>query len=145
MSAAIPTRVGGRQPAQCTGVGKAMLAHARRADTVEFGARRTRYSIGTPAQLHTELDRVRAHGVAFDREESVTGFGCVAAPIGDADDVVAAVSVCGPLSHVTFDQRLAAPVRMAAMNIWRNVDDGPRRVVPTLQQRRQSRRALQFA
>jgi hypothetical protein len=32
-----------------------------------------------------------------------------------------------------FDQRLAAPVRMTAMAIWRNVEDGPKRVAPTLQ------------
>ena len=38
----------------------------------------------TPAQLTAELAKVRAHGVAFDREESLAGFGCVAAPIGDS-------------------------------------------------------------
>jgi hypothetical protein len=40
------------------------------------------------------------------------------------------------MSHVKFDQRLVAPVRIAAMSIWRNVEDGPRRVTPTLQQAR---------
>jgi len=85
--------------------------------------------------------------VAFDREESLARFGCVAAPIGDAGEAVAAVSVCGPLSRMAFDQRLVAPVRMTAMNIWRNVDDGPRRVVPTLQAGRRLRggAALQYA
>jgi DNA-binding IclR family transcriptional regulator len=136
MVAAIPTRVGGRQPAQCTAVGKAMLAYSERAQSVDFSARRTRYSVGTPAQLLQELDKVRSHGVAFDREESLVGFGCVAAPIGDMGDAVAAVSVCGPMSHVKFDQRLVAPVRIAAMSIWRDVEGGPRRVTPTLQQAR---------
>jgi DNA-binding IclR family transcriptional regulator len=147
MVAAIPTRVGGRQPAHCTAVGKAMLAYSDEPNTVDFTARRTRYSIGSPAQLTQELDRVRSHGVAFDREESLAGFGCVAAPIGDLGDAVAAVSVCGPTSHVKFDQRLAAPVRMTAMNIWRNVEDGPRRVAPTLQHLRplRSASALQYA
>jgi hypothetical protein len=37
---------------------------------------------------------------------------------------------------MTFDQRLAAPLRMTAMGIWRNVDDGPMRVRPTLQRPR---------
>lgn len=147
MVAAIPTRVGGRQPAQCTAVGKAMLAYSEHENAVDFSVRRTRYSVGTPAQLTRELGKVRIHGVAFDREESLAGFGCVAAPIGDVGDAVAAVSVCGPMSHVKFDQRLLAPVRMAAMNIWRNVEDGPRRVTPTLQQMRpmRSRPALQYA
>jgi hypothetical protein len=53
-----------------------------------------------------------------------------------------------------FDQRLTAPIRMTAMNIWRNVEDGPQRVAPTLQPLRPllprrpahvSRPALQYA
>jgi DNA-binding IclR family transcriptional regulator len=146
MVAAIPTRVGGRHPAHCTAVGKAMLATAERSDAVDLTSRRTRYSISTPAQLTQELAKVRAHGVAFDREESLAGFGCVAAPIGDAGNAVAAVSVCGPMTRVAFD-RLVAPVRMTAMNVWRNVDDGPRRVAPTLQPMRPLRNgpALQYA
>jgi DNA-binding IclR family transcriptional regulator len=136
MTAAIPTRVGGRQPAHCAAVGKAMLAYSENAD-VNLTSRKTRYSIGTPAQLTAELAKVRAHGVAFDREESLPGFGCVAAPIGGLGDAVAAVSVCGPMSRMMFDQRLAAPVRMTAMGIWRNVEDG---VAPALQQARPLRR-----
>jgi hypothetical protein len=66
----------------------------------------------------------------------LAGFGCVAAPIGGPGETVAAVSVCGPMSRMAFDQRLAAPVRMTAMGIWRNVEDGPVRVAPTLQQAR---------
>jgi hypothetical protein len=51
------------------------------------------------------------------------------------------------MNHMPFDQRLVAPVRTTAMNIWRNVDDGPRRVVPTLQATRRLRSgpALQHA
>jgi len=60
MVAAIPTRVGGRQPAQCTAVGKAMLATAARADVVDLSSRRTRHSISTPAQLAQQLAKVRA-------------------------------------------------------------------------------------
>ena len=136
---AIPTRVGGREPAHCTAVGKVMLAYS---DTdvcdghVDVGVRMTKYSISTDAQLTAELARVRARGVAFEREESLLGFGCVAAPIGGSDEAVAAVSVCGPMNRIMFDQRLTAPVRMTAMAIWRNVEDGPPRVAPTLQQLR---------
>jgi DNA-binding IclR family transcriptional regulator len=139
MMAALPTRVGGRQPAHCTAVGKAILAYRGDAEAsvgTDLLARRTKYSISSAAQLGAELGKVRSHGVAFDREESVAGFGCVAAPIGGPSDAAAAISVCGPMSRMQFDQRLAAPVRMAAMGIWRNVDDGPQRVTPTLQQMR---------
>ncbi len=152
MTAAIPTRVGGRQPAQCAAVGKAILAYNNDHEPVNLSARKTKYSISTAAQLSAELDKVRSHGVAFDREESLPGFGCVAAPIGGQGDAVAAVSVCGPMNRLTFDQRLAAPVRMTAMGIWRNVEDGPQRVAPTLQPLRPlrpagpaARPALQYA
>lgn len=157
MTAAIPTRVGGRQPAHCTAVGKAMLAYAANPDIqVDILPRKTKYSISTHAQLTAEIAKVHAHGVAFDREESLSGFGCVAAPIGGPGEAVAAVSVCGPMGRMAFDQRLAAPLRMTAMNIWRNVDGGTQRVAPTLQQVRplragpgqrptQDPAALQFA
>src|SRR5829696_7322556 len=81
MTAAIPTRVGGRQPAHCAAVGKAMLAFSEQTDTVNLATRKTKYSISSPAQLTAELAKVRAHGVAFDREESLPRFGCVAASI----------------------------------------------------------------
>lgn len=140
LSAAIPTRVGGRQPAHCTAVGKAMLAYADAAqlaavDTV-LATRKTKYSLSTATQLRTELDRVRAHGIAYEREESLPGFACVAAPIGNIGEAVAAVSVCGPATAMGRDNRLAAPVRMTALGIWRSVEGGPVRVHPTLQQHR---------
>jgi DNA-binding IclR family transcriptional regulator len=139
MAAAIPSRVGGRQPAHCTAVGKAMLAHSDDFESIEaidLASRRTKYSIASPAQLRSELAKVRSHGISFDREEALPGFGCVAAPIGGQGEAVAAVSVCGPMNRMMFDQRLVAPVRMTAMGIWRNVEDGPQRVAPTLQQPR---------
>ncbi|BBY36895.1 putative transcriptional regulator, IclR family protein [Mycobacterium mantenii] len=146
--APIPTRVGGRQPAHCTAVGKAILAYRDEDAPVDLAVRKTRYSIATGAQLAVELSRVRAHGVAFEREESLPGFGCVAAPIGEpgeGQEVKAAVSVCGPMSRMTFDQRLIAPLRMTAMGIWRHAEDGPHRVAPTLQPLRPLRPVLQYA
>jgi len=130
---AMPTRVGGRQPAHCTAVGKAMLAYSGDDAPVDLQARMTKYSISSSPQLAVELVKVRAHGVAVEREESMLGFGCVAAPIGGQGEAVAAVSVCGPMNRMAFDRRLTAPVRMTAMSIWRNVEDGPQRVAPTLQ------------
>ncbi|EHB53364.1 transcriptional regulator, IclR family [Mycolicibacterium rhodesiae JS60] len=129
---AIPTRIGGRQPAHCTAVGKAILAD-NDAVGVNLSNRKTRFSIATAPQLAAELAKVRAHGIAFEREESLPGIGCVAAPIGPAGHAVAAVSVCGPMSQMAFDSRLVAPVRMTAMGIWRSAHDSPDRVAPTLQ------------
>ncbi|MYR06915.1 helix-turn-helix domain-containing protein [Gordonia sp. SID5947] len=143
LAASVPTRVGGRQPAHCTAVGKAILAHSEdRADhrTPSIGEpliQKTRYSISTRSRLDTELVKVRTHGIAYEREESLAGIGCVAAPIGELDDAVAAVSVCGPADRMNFDHRLAAPVRMTALAIWRTLEGGSGRVVPTLQRRHQ--------
>lgn len=146
-AATIPTRVGARVPAHCTAIGKAILAYCDQDAAVNLHVRRTKYSIASSAQLAIELSRVRAHGAAFEREESLLGFGCVAAPIGgpgEGGDVVAAVSVCGPMNRMIFDQRLTAPVRMTAMGIWRSIEDGPQRVAPILQALRPLRRALQY-
>ncbi|MGC4963108.1 IclR family transcriptional regulator [Gordonia sp. DT218] len=141
LAAAIPTRVGGRQPAHCTAVGKAILAHSdHQAGSREPGeplTQKTRYSISTRSRLETELVKIRTHGIAYEREESLPGIGCVAAPIGDLDEAVAAVSVCGPADRMNFDHRMAAPVRMTALAIWRNLEGGSGRVVPTLQRRHQ--------
>ncbi|WP_084481773.1 IclR family transcriptional regulator [Nocardia grenadensis] len=140
LAGVVPTRVGGRQPAHCTAVGKAILAYAdgERGNVFEAGPVRpkTRYSIVTAAQLRAELVKVRAHGIAFEREESLAGFGCVAAPVGEIGQAVAAVSICGPVDRMSFDHRTAAPVRMTALGIWRNVEDGRARVHPTLQRPR---------
>lgn len=138
MAAAIPTRVGGRRPAHCSAVGKAMLAYADDSDADLFSTdllpRRTKYSISSRAQLYKELAKVRIHGIAFDREESLPGLGCVAAPIGDPGEAVAAISVCGPMNRMVFDHRLVAPVRIAALGIWRAMEGAQMRVAPTLQQ-----------
>ncbi len=139
-AAAVPTRIGGRYPAHCTGVGKAILGFSEEALVTVLTesqlCRKTRYTISTATQLRAELSKVRAHGIAYEREESVPGFGCIAAPIGEIGEAVAAISICGPLSQLKLDQQLAAPLRMAALGIWRNIEGGPVRVQPTLQQAR---------
>ncbi|MBF6067892.1 IclR family transcriptional regulator [Nocardia farcinica] len=140
LSAAVPTRIGGRRPAHCTGVGKALLAYSGEDRLAALGtdqlSRSTKYSIASTARLRSELDKIRSYGIAHEREESLPGFGCVAAPIGEVGEAVAAVSVCGPVDRLAFDHRLTAPVRTTALAIWRNLDDGMSRVHPTLQQAR---------
>lgn len=153
MAAAIPTRVGGRYPAHCTAVGKAILGFSDQSQHPpvddDLLSRKTKYSISTRTQLRAEIDKVRAHGVAWEREESLPGFGCVAAPIGNIGEAIAAVSVCGPVDRMKFDHQVAAAVRMTALGIWRNIEDGPVRVQPTLQRRPVLRgpslRRLQYA
>ncbi|WP_082399356.1 IclR family transcriptional regulator [Gordonia phthalatica] len=136
---ALPTRVGGKQPAHCTAIGKVLLAHTEQepesSDAHEL-ERKTRFSIASSTQLTKELESVRDRGIAIEREEAVPRFGCIAAPIGEPGRAVAAVSICGPVDQLKFDNRLAAPLRMAALGTWRNAGGPDLRITPTLQQRR---------
>jgi DNA-binding IclR family transcriptional regulator len=116
----LPTRDGGRMPAYCTGLGKAMLAYAPSSDvsavlerTLE---RLTPNTITEPAAFREELDLVRSAGFASDREEACIGVSCVSAPIRGSGRAIAALSVCGPKERV--DARLSTVVRNAATQIW---------------------------
>jgi len=96
----LPSRIGGRLPAHCTAVGKALLAYSPTATVSEYLAtglrRRTEASLATPPALEAAIVSIRNSGYASDRDEAVPGVACVAAPIRNFDEVVAAVSVCGP-------------------------------------------------
>ncbi|WP_246210358.1 IclR family transcriptional regulator [Nocardioides piscis] len=106
-----PSRAGGRLGLHCTAVGKALLAHAPPevvenviADGLQRRAPRT---LTAPGLLMAQLQQVRETGVAFEFEESTVGLVCVGAPVfGPDDDVVAAVSVAGPVTR--FNPRLHA-------------------------------------
>jgi DNA-binding IclR family transcriptional regulator len=93
----LPSRVGGRFPATCTGLGKAMLAFSD--DTVldevlcEPLARPTPYSVATRRQFVDQLAQARADRYAVEREEACHGTICVAAPILHDGVAVAALSL----------------------------------------------------
>lgn len=116
----VPTVVGGRIPASCSALGKAMLPFGHKAvieKILEEGLhRRTRHSIAAPGLFVQELAQVRHNGVAFDREESALGLTCVAAPILHSGQAIAAISTSGPTGR--FDPAvLAAKVKAAASEI----------------------------
>ncbi len=98
----IPTSVGMRLPAHCTGVGKALLAH-RAADTDATAhtpslRRLTPRSITEPRALALALAQVRQRGMAVDRDEAVHGLSCIARPVLIGGHAVAAVSIGFPSS-----------------------------------------------
>ncbi|WP_211840270.1 IclR family transcriptional regulator [Saccharopolyspora hirsuta] len=104
----VPSRVGGRAPAHCTALGKAMLAWLppERVEA-EYGnpVRRTARSIADPGVLHQELDRIRRRrGLAFERGECFPKIGCVGIALRGPDGPVAAISLVGdarsPLERV---------------------------------------------
>lgn len=96
------SRVGSRAPAYCTGVGKAMLAHADpqfvRQHFQRVGLKRfTDTTIDSVDVLIEHLALVRECGYALDNGEHEGEVRCVAAPIFDRSGrVIAAISVSGP-------------------------------------------------
>lgn len=116
----LPTRVGGRFPAACTGLGKAMLAvgppEVLEEALVGPLPRATPYSVTGQGHLRTQLDRVRADGFVIEREEACHGFVCVAAPIVTEGQPVAALSVAVPTLTVgrSGPDRLAGLGRLVA-------------------------------
>lgn len=126
----IPTRLGGRLPAHCTALGKAMLAFsagvARNALSSATLAARTPHSITEPAVLEREFVRIVRERTAIDREELIVGVICVAAPVFRDDVVVAAVSVTGPKARID-PLRVAPAVQTAARGISRRLSRVPDR------------------
>jgi DNA-binding IclR family transcriptional regulator len=116
---ALPTRIGGREPAHCTAVGKAMLAfedQASQAVTLANMARRTEFTITEPRAMQAVLESVRRTGVAYDREEAYRGVGCVAAPIRSGGRTIGAVSATGPIAR-TRANSLVGEIRDTALAI----------------------------
>jgi DNA-binding IclR family transcriptional regulator len=115
--------VGRRLPLHCTAVGKALLAH-QSPGTIGHALDRlplepiTDRTVSSVDALRFELTGTRRCGVARDREGSVLGVCCHAAPILEAGRVTAAVSISVP---VAIEQQLAERydeiIRAAAVQI----------------------------
>ncbi|HUL28873.1 MAG TPA: IclR family transcriptional regulator [Thermodesulfobacteriota bacterium] len=101
------SRIGLRNPAHSSAVGKMILANASEQELLSFFkqkslVKRTENTITDPVELREHLKTVRKQGYAVDDEENEKGIRCVAAPIyGDSGKTVAAVSVTGPAFRVT--------------------------------------------
>ncbi|MGH8993544.1 MAG: IclR family transcriptional regulator [Acidimicrobiia bacterium] len=124
-----PSRVAGRVPATCTGVGKAILAFSppEVVKNVIAGGlvAMTPYSITNPVVFLETLERIRRAGVSFDREEASIGLACVAAPIfGHDGAVVASMSVSGPVGRISADSLIPA-IRAATLAVSRHLGYHP--------------------
>lgn len=126
------SRIGRRLPAHCTGVGKAILAYLPeekvRAIVEKRGLPRfTANTITTWEGLVAELARIRAEGVAYDREEIEEGLRCVAVPlIGYGGQPVGAISVSGPVWRMTEEKMslIAGSLKKVARDISRQMGAG---------------------
>lgn len=125
---ALPSRIGGRQPALRTALGKALIAHSWVDPAASRSTLASMPSVGAQALPRHEIARIRQQRVAYERDESVAGIACVAATIGNSRTCVGAVSVTGPVDSVDT-VTLARSVRSAAHVIWQSLgeDDSARR------------------
>ncbi|EES72352.1 IclR family transcriptional regulator [Paenibacillus cisolokensis] len=103
-------KLGTRNPAHCTGLGKAIMAYfsLETVDQIisEKGLQRyTPTTITDHQEFLQELSRIRQRGVAINREELDEGLSSIAAPIFNyTGRVIASVSVAGPTEKI-FEQQ----------------------------------------
>ncbi len=121
----LPSRVGGRMPAYCTGVGKAMLAHSDPAliqEIIDIGLRRRApHTIISARVLGQQLSHIRELGVAFEHEESSRGVECVACPVLRPDgSPIAALSISGWVNRLDA-AKFAPAVKTAALSFSRQL------------------------
>jgi DNA-binding IclR family transcriptional regulator len=116
----LPSRVGGRVPALCTALGKAILAFSS-PGVVEaaFAApipRLTARTMTNPAVLRQVLERARQTGIADDNEGASIGARCLAAPVLSRDNsVLGAVSLSFPTSERVSTMAVHQLKRSAAL------------------------------
>jgi DNA-binding IclR family transcriptional regulator len=125
----IPSRVGARLPASCTGIGKALLAASGYADIL--AQRRvpaplpalTPYSVRDPRILASQLRQIQDTGISHDNGEAHIGVHCMGAPIIIRDRPIAALSVSVYGTATKLD-RFAPWLRDAATRIARDLTAG---------------------
>lgn len=98
----VGSRVGGRCPVHCTGVGKAYVAFLPESQVRDLADRYglrgyTPRTITSLPSLFDELRHIRERGYSVDRSEHDAEVKCVGAPVFDHQgEVIASVSVAGP-------------------------------------------------
>jgi DNA-binding IclR family transcriptional regulator len=112
--------IGEATPVHATASGKILLAYLGSRQRHEFLRaveleRYTDHTIVSVAQLDAELEAARRLGYAVVAEEYEVGLNAVAAPVRDyTGDVVAALSVSGPVYRFTVDRMRAIVPELAA-------------------------------
>ncbi len=138
------SRVGGRAPAHCVASGKALLA-ALNLDVPALRQRLGHLAAHTPnsitniERLHAELERVRRHGYAENREEWRLGVCGLGVPVFDARGApVAAVGMSVPSIRFSRAQvrKLADQLMACARDASRTLGYRAARLSPLIAQRR---------
>lgn len=111
------SRIGKRVPLHSSAVGKVLAAFMDPSDLDGVLLRyvyagHTPHTISSEAAFREELDRVRASGIAYDREENEPGVRCAAAPVYDySGHVMAAVSI-STMAFTVGDEELQGYVQL---------------------------------
>ncbi len=104
-------------PAHVTALGKVLLSFANDTELDAWYPNQqltssTPYSLKTKEELIKQLRNIRDDGVAFDEQEVIVGFSCVAAPIlSKSGEAVAAVS-CSMPQHIWEEKKNKAQVEI---------------------------------
>ncbi|MDC3415872.1 IclR family transcriptional regulator [Aquibacillus salsiterrae] len=123
------SQIGGRAPAHCTGLGKAILSFQVEKE-IDWLIENKGLKQFTPTTLTSKealmkaLTEVKRAGVAFDEEEHEKGIRCAAAPIfNHNNEVVAGISVAGPTTRISKAEltKLANQVKDVARQISRQM------------------------
>ncbi len=67
--------------------------------------KRTPMTVVDPKALKKVLEDVRTRGIAEEENQTDVGVMCIAAPVFDADGVVASISLTARIDEITADQR----------------------------------------
>ncbi|WP_248930432.1 IclR family transcriptional regulator [Paenibacillus hamazuiensis] len=112
---------GKKFPAHSTALGKALLAMLPPDEFDRIYANETLepcmtpYALKTKRELRSQLDAIRQNGYAFDLQEAVVGFCCVAAPVLNLrGEAVAAIS-CSMFQHVWEEKKELAIREICAL------------------------------
>jgi len=128
----IRSYIGKKVPANCTALGKAMIAFLEEQELEAFLekeelVRMTENSIVDANDLKSELEKVRSDGYAIEIEEFQKGGICIAAPVRNhQENVVAAISISIPKSRFLdldndTSKELIKEIKNTALNISKNM------------------------
>jgi len=119
--------VGARLPANCTAIGKALLAWEDLDDLADFlpspMPMLTPSSISNVSQLIKQLREIKEGGIARECNEAQPGLACVAAPIIVNGFAVGALSI-GYHSDRSLDPKVDTALRDTAAGIAHEIRDG---------------------
>ena len=132
----VKSRMGGRCPAHCTGVGKAILAFLSKEELDAYLARYelvkyTSRTITDKSEFIKEMEITRNRGYSIDNSEHDPEVRCIGCPVFDHRGyVVASISIAGPYFRMT-DERLESfipLIKAASIEISRKLGFEPDKV-----------------